>query len=122
MSEVDDKIKNMSTEKLFSTPKGYKNKQKSGFFKNFILWPFRFIREIMRIGNGNTSRNYNSPNYTNNVPTVPQNNLRDDIYEFNPEKEFIRRMQADAYRRATDGRGDPPPPHHCDCDHDHDGR
>ena len=122
MSEVDkeisEKIKNMSTEKLFSTPKGYKNKQKSGFFKGFLSWPFRFIREILRMDSSVVKPN----NYSSNVPTPPSPNLHNDIYEFDPEKEFIRRMQADAYRRATDGRGDPPPPHHCDCDHDHDER
>ena len=124
--EIDEKIKSMKVEDLFkSTPEETKNKPnkpKESIIKTLALWPFRFIKALMRIDTSSTG-SYGAPSSSRyDVPTPPpaQGNGIRDIYRFDPEKEYIRRTEAEGYWRAVDGKGDPKPP--CDCDHDHDDR
>ena len=114
--EVDNKIKDMSFEDFSKKQSNFKQ-QKESLGKTLLLWPFRLIKAILGI-DIRSRGGYATPS-NNDVPSpVSPHEKFVQGYTFNPEAEYIKRMQADAYTRLVDGRGDPTPPPPCNHDHD----
>ena len=115
----------MPASELFKSPKVETTKPKKSLILRLMSWPFRFLKELLGIDfSGSHSYSGNSTTYYRGhgahdyrYPRAPGPTINDrDIYRLDPEKEFIRRLEVDGYMKATDGKGDPEPP--CHCDHD----
>ncbi len=120
-----EQIKSEPLKKFFSpkdvrTPRQIKRdmkKQQKSKKGNSFLRAFGYI--FFGIGDKEkvAKRNIRVPHYGHS-----SNSSADFRHSQSLEDYYWERERMADYFGSIDGRGDPPPPHHCDCDHDHDER